>query len=154
MPYIITMLEIILIFIGVLLLGVGALMLIAKFKPELLGPFFKLLMRSKRFRKATGEKIADMTAANPEMLEEVLSTHLGREERKQVEKVLGNRSDAERAELFTKLTDAAQSGRTLRPEDLARKGPRNSDEARSMNKRKSHTRSKNKAARKQRKRSR
>jgi len=114
-------------------------------------PLTNLLFRSKKLRKAAENKMATQLADDPELLEEMAGEHLSKEQLKQFNQVMGQRTEGDRRQLIETIFEKANSGQQLNPQDLARSAPLTGDEARSKNKRKSKTRNKSKAARRQRK---
>ena len=140
----------------VLALGCVALWSLARRRPQALEPVMRLLLRSRRFRRAA-QRRASQELADPEVLAEQVEQVAGRGAARQLKHALGGRSQKERERILAAAMEAAGQGRALDPSKLAGppgSGARTASELRARNKAKSRARAKAKQARRQRKRQR
>ena len=139
------------ILLGLIAVAIIVIALLARFKPAALAPLGNLFMKSKRGRDFAQDRIASEIAANPELLDEMMPEEMPRAAREQLEAVLANRSEAERAEVMKRLMEAAESGKMPDVSLLQPKRAVTPGQTRSKNQAKNKRRAANKRARQQRK---
>jgi len=152
-----SLIEILLRAFALIAVALAALFIVLRRKPELLEPVVRLVMRSKRARRALERKTAEQLAADPSAIAEQVERIAGRDAARQLEGALGSRSEAERERILKAAISAANEGKQLDPSVLQGQpgsGARTPEQLRARNKAKSRARAKAKQARRQRKQAR
>lgn len=143
----------VLIVIAVLVILVAAAFLAFRFKPELMAPLTRRMMKSRRVRENVSGRVSKQIAENPEALDGILDGQMGREETRQFQKMVKGKSEDDIKKMMSTVMDKQQSGEEITIADVQGK-TKTPEQLRAKNKKKRADRAKRKQARSQRKRNR